>query len=213
METGMVMGSARQAHAAAPDRLNLYRLLTRLGMERVFTPDFLHRVNPLGAVTQPWQIWQHACSEGTPPQENHLPMAHNISSLAGVEIGFPLLDQGLLDFWLALPAEYLHKGQRLRWLFKAALQDLVPEPLLRKRKPAQGLPFGRWLCQHTGLRKLASDGLHAVAERGIVRRDFIHTLLGPQLQQHPGYYGEMAWLLLVLEYWLRAHAPLYRIQA
>lgn len=210
-----------QARVALPQRLNLYNLLNRLGMERVFAPDFLDLVDPLAAPTQQWQIWQRACTD-SPLQrnlafdwrytlaENDLPKVCGTSALAGVEVGFPLLDQRLVDFALRLPPHYQLKGLQLRWFFKEALRGFLLDAILRKKKHGFGLPFGTWLCQHAGLHRLASDSLRSLGERGIVRRDFIHTLLTQHLPQHPGYYGEMVWLLMVLEQWLRAHAPNYR---
>jgi asparagine synthase (glutamine-hydrolysing) len=210
-----------QARVALPERLNLYNLLNRLGMERVFTPDFLQQVDPTAAPAQQWQIWQRAATDNWLQRnlafdwrytlaENDLPKVRGTSALAGVDVGFPLLDQRLLDFSLRLPAAYKLRGLKLRWFFKEALRGFLPDAILRKKKHGFGLPFGIWACQHAGLHKLASDSLHTLSERGVVRRDFISTLLTQQLAQHPGYYGEMVWLLMVLEQWLRAHAPLYR---
>jgi asparagine synthase (glutamine-hydrolysing) len=31
------------------------------------------------------------------------------------------------------------------------------------------------------------------------------------LAEHPGYYGEMIWILMMLEQWLRKHAPAFCI--
>jgi asparagine synthase (glutamine-hydrolysing) len=210
-----------QARVALPERLNLYNLLNRLGMQQVFTADFLQQVDPMAAPTQQWQIWHSACTDNPLQRnlaydwrytlaENDLPKVRGTCALAGVEVGFPLLDQRLLDFSLRLPAAYKLKGLKLRWFFKEALRGFLPDAILRKKKHGFGLPFGIWACQHAGLYRLASDSLRSLGERGIVRRDFITTLLNQQLQQHPGYYGEMVWLLMVLEQWLRSHAPFYR---
>ena len=209
-----------QARVALPERLNLYNLLNRLGMQRVFTPDFLQQVDPLAAPAQQWHIWQQACTDSALQRnlafdwrytlaENDLPKVCGSSALAGLSVGFPLLDQRLLDFSLRLPATYKLKGLRLRWFFKQALRGFLPEPILAKKKHGFGLPFGIWLCRHAGLLRLASDSLRSFGQRGIVRPDFMHSLLTEQLQQHPGYYGEMVWLLMVLEQWLRVHSPNY----
>jgi asparagine synthase (glutamine-hydrolysing) len=58
---------------------------------------------------------------------------------------------------------------------------------------------------------LAQDSVRALARRGIVRSDFIDTLLRDHLPAHPGYYGEMVWILMMLEQWLQAHAPDWRL--
>jgi asparagine synthase (glutamine-hydrolysing) len=46
----------------------------------------------------------------------------------------------------------------------------------------------------------------------MVRADFIQTLLTQRLPEHPGYFGEMVWILMMLEQWLRGHAPSFKVQ-
>jgi asparagine synthase (glutamine-hydrolysing) len=50
-----------------------------------------------------------------------------------------------------------------------------------------------------------------LAELGVVRPDFVHTLLTQRLAQHPGYFGEMVWILMMLSQWLSAKAPGYHL--
>jgi len=38
-----------------------------------------------------------------------------------------------------------------------------------------------------------------------VRPGFIDELLSVHLPAHPGYYGEMVWILMMMEFWMRAH--------
>jgi asparagine synthase (glutamine-hydrolysing) len=65
--------------------------------------------------------------------------------------------------------------------------------------------------QHTGLKHMAVDALYGLGQRGFIRQDFIDTLLEQHLPAHPNYYGEMVWILMMLEQWLRQHAPHYRL--
>jgi asparagine synthase (glutamine-hydrolysing) len=80
-----------------------------------------------------------------------------------------------------------------------------------KKKQGFGLPFGVWANTHPALKKLATDSLHSLAGRGVVRPEFIQTLLQQRLPEHPGYYGEMVWILMMLEQWLAAKAPNFRM--
>ena len=61
------------------------------------------------------------------------------------------------------------------------------------------------------LNALARDSLNSLAKRGFVKPDFIQQLLDVRLAEHPGYYGEMIWILMMLEQWLRKHAPGYSV--
>jgi asparagine synthase (glutamine-hydrolysing) len=115
----------------------------------------------------------------------------------------------LTDLSLSLPPEWKVKGVKLRWFFKSALRDFLPRPILRKRKHGFGVPFGPWLQQHAGLRRLAERALDGIAQRGIVRPPFVQQLMTELLAREPGYYGEMIWLLMMLEQWLDAHARSY----
>ena len=133
------------------------------------------------------------------------------TALAGVQTRFPFLDHRLVDFSLGLPLSYKLKGHKLRWFFKEALRGFLPDEILAKKKQGFGLPFGVWANRHPALKAFATDALQSLATRGIVRADFITTLLKEHLPAHPGYYGEMVWVSMILEHWLRRHAPGYRL--
>ena len=45
--------------------------------------------------------------------------------------------------------------------------------------------------------------MRGLADRGIVRHDFIDTLLKQHLPAYPGYYGEMVWIMMMMEQWMR----------
>mgnify|MGYP005853286071 CR=1 FL=1 len=98
------------------------------------------------------------------------------------------------------------------WRYTLAEPDLpkvrgfLPYEILTKKKRGFGLPFGVWATRHEGLRAFARDSLQALAGRGIVREAFVRTLLDERLPEHPGYYGDMVWILMMLEQWMQRHA-------
>ena len=213
----------RQARVPMPDRMQSYNLLDRLGMAEVLTPAFLAAVDT-GVPRQ----HQRATWNSGPQQaslvnqmlafdwrytlaENDLPKVVGTTALAGIDVGFPLLDTRLLDFSLKLPTNYKLKGLKLRWFFKEALRGFLPDEILTKKKHGFGLPFGPWAVKDAALNALAAESLRGVAARGIVRADFVEGLLSQRLKEHAGYYGEMVWILMMLEQWLRRHAPDWRV--
>ena len=137
--------------------------------------------------------------------DSDLPKVRGTTALAGVGVRFPFLADEVLAFSLKLPADYKLKGLKLRWFFKEALRGFLPDEIITKKKQGFGLPFGLWATKHAGLKALALDSLASLRERGIVRPDFITTLVEKRLPEHPGYYGEMVWILMMLEQWLRGH--------
>jgi asparagine synthase (glutamine-hydrolysing) len=66
--------------------------------------------------------------------------------------------------------------------------------------------------RHEALRRLAEDALQTMAERGVVRPDFVRQVWATHLPSHPHYFGTLVWILMMLEHWLRAHAPGYRFE-
>jgi len=203
-----------QAKVPLPDRMQMYNLLLRLGVANVFEPDFLARIDqadPLRGQQAVWQQVQDASSLNRmlaydwryTLAETDLPKVTGSTALAGVAVGFPFLEQALVDFSLRLPTDHKLKGLKLRWFFKEALRGFLPDEIITKKKQGFGLPFGVWATRHAGLREFARDSLLSLAGRGIVREAFVRQLLDVHLAEHPGYYGEMVWILMMLEQWLR----------
>ena len=93
-----------------------------------------------------------------------------------------------------------------------ALRGFLPDEIITKKKHGFGLPFGVWAVKHPGLSKLAKENLDAFASRGVIRPAFIRELQEKWLPENPGYYGEMVWIILMLEQWLQAYAPDWKME-
>ncbi|HNU10237.1 MAG TPA: asparagine synthase C-terminal domain-containing protein [Rubrivivax sp.] len=212
-----------QARVPLPDRMQMYNLLQRLGQENVFERGFLAQIDAEDPLRQQRAVWKEA-GQASPLNlmlaydwrytltEADLRKVRGSTELADVQTRFPFLDHRLVDFSLDLPVSYKLKGDKLRWFFKEALRGFLPDEILAKKKQGFGLPFGVWANRHDGLKRFATDSLQSLARRGIVRADFIDTLLNEHLPAHPGYYGEMVWISMILEQWLRRHAPGWRLR-
>lgn len=203
-----------QARVPMPERLQMYNLLLRLGPANLLAPDFLARIDLDDPARQQREIWG-AVKGGSLVNrtlaydwrytlaESDLPKVRSATDLAGVEVKFPLLDDDLLAFSMRLRTDYKLKGLKLRWFFKEALRGFLPDEIITKKKHGFGLPFGVWVNRHAALRELATDSLASLSSRGIVRAEFIDELMRTHLPAHPGYYGEMVWILMMLEQWLQ----------
>jgi asparagine synthase (glutamine-hydrolysing) len=213
-----------QARVPMPDRTQMYNLILRMGVSNVLTPQALASLDLQGPLAQQREVWAAAGDTSELNKtlafdwrftlaESDLPKVRCATSLAGVEVAYPMLDRALLDFSLGLPADYKLRGLRLRWFFKEALRGFLPDEIIVKKKQGFGLPFGVWANRHSRLYGLAVDSLRSLAARGFVRAEFVQALIETHLPEHPGYYGEMVWILMMLEQWLRAHAPDWRLEA
>ena len=212
-----------QARVPMPDRLRMYNLITRLGLDDVLTHAFLSQVDTSLPLQQQRNVWAAAQTGSNTNRElaydwrytlaeSDLPKVCGTTHLAGLEVGFPMLDNDLLEFSLRLPVDYKLKGLKLRWFFKEALRGFLPDEILVKKKQGFGLPFGVWMTQDKALNKLASESVRSLAGRGILRQKFVDELLNRHLYEHPGYFGEMIWISMMLEQWLRGHTSKFSIQ-
>ena len=212
----------QQAKVPLPDRLQTYNLLHRLRMDEVLTPAFLAQVDVHAPEQQQREVWATARTDDRLNRqlafdwrytlaENDLPKVCGTTQLAGLAVGFPMLDARLVDFSLRLPTAYKLKGLKLRWFFKEALRGFLPDEIIAKKKQGFGLPFGVWATQHAGLNALARDTLASLATRGLVQPGFVKTLMDQRLAEHAHFYGEMVWILMMLEQWLQQHAPAFRV--
>ncbi len=147
-------GYVRHARVPMPKRMQNFNLLTRLGLDEVLTANFRQQID----AAEP-ERHQRAVYAACPPAslvnkmlfydwrytlaENDLPKVIGSARLANIDVGFPLLDDHLLDFSLKLPTAYKLKGLKLRWFFKEALRGFLPDAILTKKKHGFGLPFGR----------------------------------------------------------------------
>lgn len=211
-----------QASVPMPDRLQTYNLLMRLGLDNVLTPAMRAQTDACSPSRQQSEVWRQPRTTSLVNRmlafdwkyalaDNDLPKVCGTAALAGIVPGFPLLDDRLVDFSLRLDPNDKLRRLKLRWFFKEALKGFLPDAILAKKKHGFGVPFGVWTTRHSGLRMLAGQSLRSLADRNIVRARFIDVLLERHLPEHPAYYGEMVWILMMLEQWLQAHAPGWRL--
>lgn len=211
-----------QARVPMPARLQIYNLLLRLGPDAVLSPAFLASVDTASPIQHQQMVWDEVTEASELNKtlafdwrytlsESDLPKVRETARLAGVGVGFPMLNRDLLDFSLTLPDDYKLRGLKLRWFFKEALRGFLPDEILVKKKQGFGLPFGIWLTRNQALMKLAKDSVHSLESRGILNPDFIKSVFDTLLPAHPSYYGEMIWILMMLEQWLQKHAPSYKV--
>ena len=207
----------RQAGIPLPDRLQSYNYLHRHSPGEVFQPEFLEQVDtdaPLGLLRDIYNApeaatplkrmlyldWQQTLAD------NDLRKVRTGCSLAGVEVAFPMLDEAVVDLAAAVPSAMLLPGRRLRGYYKDAMEGFLPREILDKPKHGFGLPFGVWLRDDPALRDMAADCLASVAGRGIFRPAFVEETQRMHQEVHAGYYGELVWLLMALELWMREGA-------
>ncbi|NIB43114.1 asparagine synthase [Pseudomaricurvus alkylphenolicus] len=209
----------QQAKIPLPDRLQTYNYLQRHNPSEVFTSDFLANIeteHPFALLrdnyfqlTDIHQLnammrldWQFTLAD------NDIRKVSHMCSQSGIEVAYPMLDDDLVDFSCKIPSrEKLLKGN-LRDFYKRSLRGWLPDATIDKTKQGFGLPFGVWLKEHTTLRNLSDDLLESLKTRGIIRIKFIDEIKRLHRSTHAHYYGELIWVLIILEAWLNSQENL-----
>lgn len=206
----------RQANVRLPGRLQTYNFVELLGAEAVFTPEFLASVDTQEPLRQLEARYKAADAAHPVDQmlyldwkftlaDNDLVKVSKMCELAGVEVHYPLLNRALVDFSCAVPAETKLPGQALRKFYKDTCKGFLADETLTKSKHGFGLPFGVWMKDHAQLQQITEDALSRIQQRGIVSESLIAQAKQAHKNVHAGYFGELIWILVVLELWLQGH--------
>ena len=203
-----------QAQIPLPDRLESYNFVNRLGVNNIFNRDFLSAVDTQQPIMQQRLRYQDCSSEHMVDQmlyydwkftlaDNDLVKVNRMCELAGVEVRYPLLDKSVVDFSCTIPAEVKLPGNKLRDFYKESCRGFLAEDTLTKNKHGFGLPFGLWMKENQALKELVLDNLLAFKKRKIVKDSLVDNALNAHESVHAGYYGELIWIMVVLELWLQ----------
>lgn len=204
----------RQAQIPLPGRLETYNFLNRFPLADIFVEDFLASVDIQGPSMNTDEVYRRAEADTSLNRmlfmdwkltlaDNDLRKVNRMCELAGVEARYPMLDDDLVAFSTEVPSCLKVKGLKLRYLFKEALKDFLPQDILKKSKHGFGLPFGIWMNEHKPLMEMSHESLSRLAKRGYIKPAFIESLLAGH-REFPSYYGVMIWVLVMLEQWLSA---------
>jgi asparagine synthase (glutamine-hydrolysing) len=207
-----------QAKVPLPDRLQSYNYLHRNQLSDVFSAAFLQDINP----DEPLEMLREeyrSCSSDEPLDrmlqldwrftlhDNDLVKVNSMCRLAGTDVAYPMLDRELVDFACQLPTDWKIRRGDLRWFYRTAMRGFLPDLIIDKEKHGFGLPFGVWTRTHDDLRGIAESSVAALSKRGIFQDEFLKDTLQKHRDVHAGYYGELIWILMILEIWLQKHAP------
>ena len=206
-----------QARIPLPDRLQTYNFLHRHSPHEVFSDEFLTQIH----MDRPLQLqrdiynrprdatalnrmlyldWQQTLAD------NDLRKVSRMCALAGVNVTYPLLDDRLVDLSCRIPSCWKLSKGRLRYFYKQAMSGFLPDAIIHKQKHGFGLPFGVWMKSDPILRDLCQQAIKALETRNIFQRDFLQSIFVLHDSTHAAYYGELVWILTVLEIWLQKHS-------
>ncbi len=205
----------RQANTPLPERMESYNFIYRQPLNEMFAADFLAGVDEHQPHAWLKEVYDRADSRSYINRMLHLDIKFTLADndlrkvggmteAAGIEVRYPLMDDAIIDFSGEIPPDWKVKGQYLRWFFKTALKGFLPDEIIDKSKHGFGLPFGVWAKDYAPLRERIEDRLSDFRKRGLLTPAYIDNLRNEHMSGHATYFGNMLWVMLILEEWLAA---------
>lgn len=77
--------------------------------------------------------------------DHNLNYVDKMSMATGVEVRVPLLDPALIRLAARLPTAYKYRGGTGKWIFKKAMDPLLPRDVIYRPKSGFGVPIRHWM--------------------------------------------------------------------
>jgi asparagine synthase (glutamine-hydrolysing) len=125
-----------------------------------------------------------------------------MSMATSLEARVPLLDHKLIEFVETIPTELKLKGLETKYIFKKAMEGIVPNEILYREKQGFGVPISEWI--NSKLRERIHGDLmeNKTLERGYFNKKYIKTLLEEHSKKRRDH-SDSLWVLWMLELWHR----------
>jgi asparagine synthase (glutamine-hydrolysing) len=113
----------------------------------------------------------------------HFLVDHNLNytdktgMAAGVEVRVPLLDPDLVSLSQRLPLNMRQRGRTGKWIFKKAMEPMLPRDVIYRPKSGFGVPLRQWM--HTSMADVVHDALshERITARGLFDSAEVHKLI------------------------------------
>jgi asparagine synthase (glutamine-hydrolysing) len=128
------------------------------------------------------------------------------ANVAGVDVAFPYIDRGLVEYTGRLPDRYKVNGLKKRYLFKLAMEEILPLEIRKKKKQGFGLPIAVWMRREGDLRDLINDVVLSdrARQRGYFNFQFVKDLIDRH-ERNLWDHAPDIFRLLMLELWHREY--------
>ena len=137
-------------------------------------------------------------------------MAHSL------EVREPLMDHVLVEWLATLPSTLKINGGEGKWLFKKALEPMLPDDVLYRPKMGFSVPLARWLRGPLKSRLVAACRGERLADSGRLDMDFLSSMVEAHLAGRRDYSAPL-WSVLMFDAFIanagRAQAPAETLQA
>ncbi|MBM3293543.1 MAG: asparagine synthase (glutamine-hydrolyzing) [Candidatus Aminicenantes bacterium] len=127
-----------------------------------------------------------------------------MSMAVSLEAREPLLDHKLVEFAFRLPGRMKLRGGTTKWIFKKAVERLLPKETIYRPKEGFSIPIKHWLKED--LRDLVRDTLSEkrLREGGFFQPAAVGRMMDSHLDGRENFSHQL-WALFVFEVWRRTY--------
>jgi asparagine synthase (glutamine-hydrolysing) len=125
-----------------------------------------------------------------------------MSMANSLEARVPLLDHELIEFVQRIPADFKLRGLETKYIFKKALEGIVPGEILYREKQGFGVPIAEWINLQLKERIRAELLEKKTLTRGYFDERYIRLLLDEHARGRRDH-SHALWVLWMLELWHR----------
>jgi asparagine synthase (glutamine-hydrolysing) len=132
--------------------------------------------------------------------ENILPKVDLMSMAVSLEARVPFLDNEVIDLALRLPSSVKWREGQSKWILKEAFRDLLPPPVLSRRKEGFSIPMKNWLKGDWNalMHELLDDG--TLYRDGLFQRKAISRLMHEH-ESGSHNHSHLLWALMLFQLW------------
>jgi len=125
-----------------------------------------------------------------------------MSMAASIESRVPFLDHVLVEFTARIPPQYSIAGMAGKFILKQAVEDLLPQPIVYRKKMGFPTPWEYWLAgpQLDNLEHMLLEPRST--ERGLFRPEVVKRIFAEHRAKARDH-GNRIWRLINLEIWQR----------
>src|SRR5437762_2295068 len=195
------------------DRLTLWNALFFDDLESLLRPDFVAGLPPIDKLRHIGGERSRMEGRSTLGQALHanftsylpddlLVKTDRCTMANSLEARSPFLDRELVEYAASLPDDLKLCGRRTKAILRDAFVDLVPRPIMHRRKMGFGVPLGAWFRGE--LRDAMRDLLLApdARYRDMLSGAFVENLVARHLAGKANL-GPHLWAVMCFEVWLR----------
>lgn len=123
-----------------------------------------------------------------------------VSMATSVEARVPFLDHRLVEYSMTIPQEFKIKGGEPKYILKKAVEGIIPNNIIYRRKQGFAAPVSEWLRREWST--FAEDRIlgSTLVQQGTMRRDFIRSMIDSH-RQRKTEAGQNIWNLLNFALW------------